>query len=88
MNWEVVFTNRALKDRKRLEKKDRKRVSGALLRMQENPFAGDRSALSGYENIYRLRIGPWRIFYTLDYQDKTVYILHIRRRGSKTYSDF
>ena len=44
----------------------------------------DIKKLKGYSNFFRLRKGNIRIIYQVK-KDKTVYILTIERRASKTY---
>lgn len=46
----------------------------------------DIKRLKGYENIFRIRVGNYRIIY---YDDGAKIILKaVRKRDEKTYSDF
>lgn len=51
-----------------------------------NFLALDRKRLKGYENIFRVRIGNYRIIYHDDGEE--IIIKAIRRRNEKTYRDF
>lgn len=46
--------------------------------LQKNPFFGPNiKRLKGeMSGVYRYRIGNYRLFYTIDENDKTVFILH------------
>jgi len=41
--------------------------------------------MRGEENIWRRRVGAFRVFYELLPQEKVVYVFHVKRRTSKTY---
>jgi len=42
--------------------------------------------LQGAEDIWRLRVGDWRVRFTPDFTDKTIIILRILPRG-RVYRD-
>ena len=50
--------------------------------LRENPFFGPNiKKLKGeFDNIYRLRIGKYRLFYTIGNKENLVYILEIAKR--------
>lgn len=72
---------------KKITKKDRLMIEAALLALFKGELAGLKiQKLKGYEHIYRLRVGNYRIIY---YQDSEGIILKaIKRRNESTYSDF
>ena len=53
--------------------------------MEINPFVGDIKKLKGIENVWRRRIGNYRIIFEIFSQEKIIYIYDIQRRGSKSY---
>ncbi len=67
--------------------KDRERLQAALLQLVTRNFAAlDRKRLRGYEHIFRIRTGNYRIIY---FDDGVQLILKaIRKRDESTYHDF
>ncbi len=67
--------------------KDRERIMLAIERLLERDFDSlDRKRLKGYEHIFRIRVGNYRIVY---FDDGIEIILKaIRKRDERTYSDF
>ncbi len=61
----------------------------ALLRVIQllpiNPYFGDIQKMSGEENVWRRRMGAYRIFYKLKMAEKIILVFHLERRTSKTY---
>ena len=47
--------------------------------MEENPFTGDCKKLSGAEG-YRIRVGNFRIIYTVSHEEKAICVFEIRDR--------
>ncbi|MFD3449506.1 type II toxin-antitoxin system RelE/ParE family toxin [Microbacteriaceae bacterium 4G12] len=45
------------------------------------PPAGDIKNMKGYEELYRLRIGTFRILFNINYDEKIIYIQAIGNRG-------
>lgn len=83
MNWVLHARKRVKKDIQRLPKKDQLRVDDILRELELNPYSGDIINLDN--NVWRRRIGAYRIFYEILSQEKVIYIFRIERRTSKTY---
>lgn len=66
---------------------DRERIFAALALLAERHFSElDRKKLKGYDHIFRIRIGNYRVIY---YDDGSEIILKaIKKRDEKTYKDF
>ncbi len=50
-----------------------------------DPYTGDIQKMKGGQNIWRRRVGFYRIIYQPSVDKRTIFILDIRRRTSKTY---
>lgn len=85
MNWKIHITVRAEKQIRKLPKSYIERIRIAIDAIESNPFIGDIEKLDDKENIWRRRIGSYRIFYETDNSRKTVYIFDVKRRASSTY---
>ncbi len=85
MNWNVRVTKTAEKFLLRMQKAERERVKDVLKDMRENPFAGDIVWLKDQKSDLRRRTGNWRILFSLDTENKIVWIEDIDRRTTTTY---
>jgi mRNA-degrading endonuclease RelE of RelBE toxin-antitoxin system len=53
--------------------------------MADDPFSGDVLKLEGTSNLWRRRVGSYRIFFAVDSAAKSIAITAISRRTSSTY---
>jgi mRNA-degrading endonuclease RelE of RelBE toxin-antitoxin system len=56
-----------------------------LEEISENPYKGDIEKIKGEENIWRRRIGSYRILYEVSPSQKSISVFNIRRRTMSTY---
>lgn len=72
---------------RKISTKDRVRIEEALVRIFERDSSTlDCQKLKGYEWIFRIRVGNYRIIYFDD--GETVILKAIQRRNEATYSTF
>jgi len=90
MNWKIEIKPTAEKSYRKLDKKTRARIKGALLKLVEsnNPLVHENvKALTGeLKGDYRLRVGDWRILFTPDKKSKVIHVYAILPRG-RAYKD-
>jgi mRNA-degrading endonuclease RelE of RelBE toxin-antitoxin system len=73
MTRNVALSNRAERALARLPALDRRRITQALLSMEQEPLSGDVIPLKGpYAGSYRRRVGSWRIIFTLKWDAQVV----------------
>jgi mRNA-degrading endonuclease RelE of RelBE toxin-antitoxin system len=83
MNREVVWTRRALKDLDRLDSADRKRLTSAINVFAETEIGDVRRLVDVQPPRYRLRVGNFRIIFTLahpQYRPDAMVVLRILPR--------
>lgn len=85
MNWELQIGEGARKNLARFPKKDRERIIATLRGFALNPYFGDIEKIEGEENVWRRRIGNYRIMYELNVAHRIIFVRDIRRRTSNTY---
>jgi len=85
MSWQISVANAAQKQLEKVPARNAEKIEKAIDGMAVNPFAGDVKKMSGKEDIWRRRVGSYRIFYKVIQDLKIVYIFEITRRTSKTY---
>jgi len=81
MTYTVVLHRDAKKDIKKLHPQIRNRVIAALDEISENPKLHGAIALSGYTDLYRYRVGDYRIVYRINELELEVLVLDAKPRG-------
>lgn len=82
MSRRLEFGRRALADLRALANRDRRaadRVGAAIVACAEGN-QGDVRKLAGGSGLYRLRIGDWRVLFTLDDEGRTMAISRVLDR--------
>ena len=57
--------------------KQRERIMAAVKKLPE----GDIVPVEGMPGYYRMRVGGYRVVYTIDYTEKMIYVYHVGNRG-------
>lgn len=78
MRYRVLISKRAEKFLDKLSKGQQEKI---LVALKNLPDVGDIKKMSGYDNFFRLRIGSFRIIYSIDNQNLIVEIIAIGNRG-------
>ena len=78
MKYQIVIDKPALKFLQKQSPDQRDRLLKAIYKL---PELGDIKPMSGHENLYRLRVGTYRVIYTIDNNILTVRVLTIGNRG-------
>lgn len=80
MSYRVSWTDRALKDLRRLEKPLVSRIISSVDTFAETG-RGDVKKLTNAGGEYRLRVGDWRVRFTLDDGVKILSVIRVLPRG-------
>lgn len=79
------MTDRIEKVLQRLSPRDRKKVKGVLVSIVHQDIATlDIKKLHGRDDVYRVRVGDWRVLFT-KCTDGDFFILAVERRSETTY---
>lgn len=79
--YDVVFSDRAQSDVRRLDRATAQRVIGKLRWLAENFEATKLTALTGPEQgLFRLRVGDYRVVYAFDRKKREIEVYRIRHR--------
>lgn len=76
--YKVIIKKKAKKFIDELPKNDRIRIAAAI---EELPNGSDIRPLKGHEGLLRLRVGNYRIIYTVDNGELVVYVIDADNRG-------
>ena len=80
MTYQVILKRTAEKELDALQTNMRKRILKRLLALEDNPRPAGIKRLQGQES-YRLRVGDYRVLYTIDDKAKQVFIFAVGHRG-------
>lgn len=79
--WQVIIHRKAERVLKRLDGDTLERIRRAIRGLANEPRPPGYKKLSGYENLYRIRVSDWRIIYAIEDDQLIVLILEVSPRG-------
>jgi len=85
--WKIVIHRKAEKTLKRLRGEMLERTRQGIGSLAENPRPSGYKKMMGYDKLYRIRVGEWRIIYAIEDDQLIVLVLEIAPRGS-AYRNF
>ena len=85
MNWSLIVNSSVHKILKRIPRKHARKIIEVFDELSINPYAGDIRKMEGEEEVWRRRIGSYRIKYEIQSPQKLIRILEVSRRASNTY---
>jgi mRNA interferase RelE/StbE len=80
--WQIIIHRKAERVLKRLDGDMLQRIRQAIRELASEPRPIGYKKLTGYENLYRIRVGDWRIIYALEEKQLIVLVLEISPRSS------
>lgn len=84
--YRVDFQRGAKKDLDRLPKAIGDRLTLAIAALRSDPRR-NAAKLAGFTDIYRIRIGSYRVIYQIRDDELLVLIIRVARRTERTYRD-
>ena len=78
-NYKIEFDEAAIKDLDNLTAKAQKQITEAVKKLKDDPRSVG-SKLKGYDKLYRLRTGDYRIVYTIEDDVLVVLIIAVGPR--------
>ena len=80
MKYRVDFTRQSRKQLDQLPATIKKRIIKRLLALEDNPQPSTAKKLSGQEQLWRVRVGDYRIIYQIQGDILVVLVLRIAHR--------
>ena len=77
--FRIKIHRRAFKFLEKLDSKTKERIFSAIERLSD-PFSQPYEKLKGEKNVYRIRVGEYRVIYLVDKENKVVFVLKIDKR--------
>jgi superfamily I DNA/RNA helicase/mRNA-degrading endonuclease RelE of RelBE toxin-antitoxin system len=87
MAYQLGFTPTFYHENLDLPKHVQKQINRKLRILEQDPISaqGDAKKIKGYDNLYRVRLGDYRLFYLVG--EQLIKLLSVRKRDERTYSD-
>jgi mRNA interferase RelE/StbE len=85
--YKVVFKPSVEKDLRCLPHTVLTRVLSKIQELQVNPISRESVKISGAERFYRVRVGDYRVIYSIDRNEMTIIIHYVRHRRH-AYNNF
>ena len=79
-SYEIEISRTAEKQLRKLPRSDQRRVAAAMLALADDPFPRGPRKLSGYDDVYRVRAGRYRILYSASKKALIIIVLKIGHR--------
>jgi len=79
-SYEIEITRTAEKRLRQLPREDQERVVRVIVALAEEPFPRGSRKLSGYEDVHRIRVGHYRVIYSVSGRKLIIIILKIGHR--------
>ena len=79
-NYEIEISRTAERQLKKLPGKDQLRIVRAVLLLSEEPHPKGSRRLSGYDDVFRIRVGRCRVLYSVAESRLIILVLKIGHR--------
>ena len=79
--WKIIIHRKAEKALKHLNGSILERLRLAIRELKNDPRPQGYKKILGYENLYRIRVGEWRIIYAIEDEQLIILILEIGPRA-------
>ncbi|MBZ5538193.1 MAG: type II toxin-antitoxin system RelE/ParE family toxin [Acidobacteriia bacterium] len=79
-NYALTFARSARKELEGLDASIVRRIFPAIEALASNPRPHGCRKLRGEENLWRIRVGPYRVVFTVDDHQRLVDIIAVRHR--------
>lgn len=80
-HWEIILHHRVERVLRRLPRDLKQRIDRAILALAIDPRPPGCRKLVGYDHLYRVRVGDWRISYAVEDDRLIVLIIEVAPRG-------
>ena len=80
-HWQIIIHRKAEKILKRLDGETLERIYHSIRSLANDPRPTGVKKLAGYEALYRIRVGDWRVIYAIEEDRLIVLVLEISPLG-------
>ena len=83
--FKIEWSYKAYKQLEKIQKLDRKTITNAVKTLIDFPNCKNIRALTNHQYPYRLRVGRYRVFFTIGHAVKIAKIEEVKKRDEQTY---
>ena len=80
IRYKILISSSAEKALKKLPGKDQKRVAAAIWSLAIDPHPIGSKKLSGFDSVFRIRVGSYRVIYEIEGQRLIITVLKVGHR--------
>ena len=80
MTFDLAYSNQTKKFLKKADKVLVKRLLDKMEKLRAKPILHDSKTVEGTSNLFRVRVGPYRVLYEVDYKNNSIGIVRIDKR--------
>ncbi len=84
-SWDLQVDPGVFKTLKKIPRRDAKAILVVIKLLPVDPYFGDIQKMKDGENVWRRRVGSYRIFYKVKVSEKRILVFKLERRTSRTY---
>lgn len=84
-NWVLQIDPQVPKTLKKIPISYAKRIIAIIENLPNNPYDGDIQKMKDEQNVWRRRVGEYRIFYEVLQDESVIHVFRVERRTSSTY---
>ncbi len=78
--YEIIFSRQASKFISTLPEGYKNNIKSVFEKLKENPYSYPYKKIKGETNLYRVRVGRYRILYEIDKNSKLIVVIKIDKR--------
>ena len=82
MDWKLIIDKVVKKQLKKIPKNETRKIILAVEALPANPYAGDIKRMEGEKDVWRRRIGSYRIYYEVLTKEKTINVFDVKGKTS------
>lgn len=79
-SYDIEITRTAEKQLKALPREDQRRLAATFLALADEPRPRGSRKLTGYDDVFRVRVGRYRVLYSVSDRKLTIIILKLGHR--------
>lgn len=83
--WDLQIDPCVVKTLKKIPVRYARRVFDVIDLLPSDPYVGDIQKIKGEHNVWRRRVGEYRLFYKIITERQIILVFHVERRTSSTY---
>ncbi len=78
--YKLEISRTAEKQLKKLQQDEQRRVIKAILSLPAEPFPNGSRKLAGYDDVFRIRVGRYRVLYSVGEKTLIIIVLKVGHR--------